>query len=114
MIIILTLFIERIALVSIVYHIQFSLMEILNELLIKKDYTSALLEASLYESIYGSFKLMCSTSSTPPNQSLFNELSYSKEPSEETSCSDKLISIQQSALINVLNLTSMRFYKYYS
>ncbi|CAF0928332.1 unnamed protein product [Brachionus calyciflorus] len=92
---------KRISLVAIVYHILFNLIQSTDTLLNKADIQSDVsineLEKILYESIYDSFRVLCSTSS---NRSEF----YSYFESESQEPLFNLIQIQQSSLITTLNL----------
>ena len=87
--------------ISIVFHVQFNLVQSLQQLLDKENES---LESSLLESIFESIKILCSASS--PSSQYFPDFRDGEEQSGEFDPSHKLIEIQQSALLTTLTLKS--------
>lgn len=90
---------KKISFISIVYHIQFNLLQTV-ETLLNNDKR---IEADIYEQIFNSFKVMCSTSDSKLGQLK----SAGDEKSESTEPSQKLLELQQTALINTLTLKNV-------
>ena len=94
--------------IAIIYHIQFSLLPAIELLLNKNEAEYKQIEADLYDSIYNSFKLLCSTS-TPISE--WHDCFKSDSTNE---LSTNLVEIQQSALMSTLALKSNYFFVEFS
>ena len=97
---------KRISLISIIYHINFSLAQAIEALMDANENNSEAkqkLEASLYESICDSVKIMCCTSA-PISQ--WHSCFQIAEKAEQDSVCPGLIQALQSALLNTLTLKS--------
>ena len=77
------------------------MLQSLESLLPKSTADSAHLESSIYESLYGSFKILCAASTTTCRY--FKNKDDFTQPDEPCF---KLIELQQSALMNTLILKS--------
>lgn len=97
---------ERLSLVSINYHILFSLLQSIELLLKKEQPDSKQLELVLLDAIYESFRHVCSNS---------NETSkWHHQYVDSDEKLNNLIKIQQSALMSTLNLKSIiKFEKFH-
>ena len=93
---------ERLSLISINYHILFSLLQSVKLLMKKEEETNwkERIESVLLDSIYESFRLICSSS---------NETSKWYQYVDHDFKLNSLVKIQQSALMSTLNLKSILF-----
>lgn len=91
------------------YHIQFNLLQSLETLLTSS--TDKRVEVDIYEQIFNSFKVMCSTSDSRLGQ--LTSVAAAGEESESTGPSQKLLELQQTALMNTLTLKSWCFFNIY-
>ena len=89
--------------VSIIFHIQFNLLQSIEPLLNKSTGETDKPEIEFYEAIFDSFKVICSTSSPDSKYYLKDDQNKDEESVEP---SQKLIELQQTALMNTLNLKS--------
>lgn len=84
------------------YHIQFNLLQSVETLLTSS--TDKRVEVDIYEQIFNSFKVMCSTSDSRLGK--LKSVAVAGEESESAEPSQKLLELQQTALMNTLTLKS--------
>ena len=97
---------EQISLISIVYHIQFNMLQSLETLL----NTDKRIEEDIYEHIFNAFKTMCSTSDARLSMLKVTKSEHTTDGTISTDPPPKLLELQQTALMNTLTLKSLYLY----